>query len=179
MPKVDIDLVKAILQRMPVSLEDVSKAMSDLHAELKKQEALKKPRTHAKKKFLFVAYPLRDIIVSSKKDEDGIQAIESMASDCEKMRSGWVIQVLEDENEALIFEKINLVVSDFNNSLKGRRHPVRRLSDAMEFIPSLFWKSQNIWVKTREPVLLLHPPMGMVFGSISAENELKKEVGDE
>ena len=69
--------------------------------------------------------------------------------------TGWVVQIPEDDNPATALEKLHLGAYDFNRSVKGRRYPVRTVAEACEFGSQKIFKEQKIWVKTKEPVLVV------------------------
>ena len=69
--------------------------------------------------------------------------------------TGWVVQIPEDNNPATALEKLHLGAYDFNRSAKGRRYPVKTVAEACEFGSAKIFKEQKIWVKTKEPVLVV------------------------
>ena len=44
---------------------------------------------------------------------------------------------------------------EFNTTKKGRLLPVKTIGEAMENVPAKHFKEAQVWVKTKEPVLLL------------------------
>ena len=69
--------------------------------------------------------------------------------------TGWVVQIPEDDNPATALEKLHLGAYDFNRSAKGRRYPVSTVAEACEFGSAKIFKEQKIWIKTKEPVLVV------------------------
>ena len=69
--------------------------------------------------------------------------------------TGWVVQIPEDDNPATALEKLHLGAYDFNRSAKGRRYPVKTVAEACEFGSQKIFKEQKIWVKSKEPVLVV------------------------
>jgi len=69
--------------------------------------------------------------------------------------TGWVLQIPQDESPASVQERLLKGVYDYNASKKGRLHPARTVGDAMEGVPGKFFRETELWVKTKEPVLVL------------------------
>lgn len=68
---------------------------------------------------------------------------------------GWVLEIPESESVVTATERINRAVYDFNASKKGRLMPANTVGEAMEHVPAKFFKEAELWVKTREPVLII------------------------
>ena len=138
MAKVDIDLVRAVLQRTELGAREVAKIIEDINAEVKLAEAEKgEKEPPIKKQFVFL---LSDPQGRFEGDTDFV---------------GWVVQIPEDDNPATALEKLHLAAYDFNRSTKGRRFPVRTVAEACEFGSAKIYKEQKIWVKSKEPVLVV------------------------
>jgi len=69
--------------------------------------------------------------------------------------AGWVLQIEESESVLTTQERINRAVYEFNTTRKGRLMPASTVGDALENIPAKHFKEQNVWVKTKTPVLVL------------------------
>lgn len=138
MAKVELDLVKAVLQRAELSASDIAKIIEDINTETKMAEEAKGEKEPAvKKQFVFIL-----------SDPQG-----KFAGDTDYV--GWVVQIPEDENPATALEKLHLGAYDFNRSAKGKRFAVHTISEACEFGSAKIFKEQKIWVKTKEPVLVV------------------------
>lgn len=136
--KVEIDLVKAILQRQSTSALKTAEIINQIVNEARAMEAEKGEKEPAvKKQFVFL---LSDPYGKFKGDTDF---------------TGWVVQIPEDENPATALEKLHLGAYDFNRSVKGRRYPVSTVAEACEFGSQKIFKEQKIWIKTKEPVLVV------------------------
>lgn len=135
MPKVDLDLVKMIMNRNDIDTRKVAMIMEDLKEELQREAEVEKPPT-VKKQFV--------ILVS-----DPEKVLEN------KDLTGWVIQVAEEESPALTHQKIIHGSYDYNASTKGSRMPVKSIGEACEMVPAKFFKEHQVWVKTKEPILLV------------------------
>ena len=67
----------------------------------------------------------------------------------------WVLQMPENESPATLADRVFRGVYDYNASKKGRLYPAKTVGEALENIPAKFFKEAEIWVKTKEPVLVL------------------------
>lgn len=77
---------------------------------------------------------------------------------------GWVLQIPESESPATTQDRIFRSAYDFNATKKGRLMPVKTVGEAIENVPSKFFKEADVWVKTKVPVLILR-----------TDNEIPKE----
>ena len=66
---------------------------------------------------------------------------------------GWVVQIPEDDSVSAAPSKIISAAYEFNTTPKGRRMPVETIGEACEAVSAKIFKEQNIWVKTKVPVL--------------------------
>lgn len=136
--KVDIDLVKLALQRLKVPADDTATIIQEIVTEAKAAESEKGEKEPAvKKQFVFL---LSDPYGKFKGDAEF---------------TGWIVQIPEDDNPATALEKLHLGAYDFNRSAKGRRYPVKTVAEACEFGSAKIFKEQKIWIKTKEPVLVV------------------------
>ncbi|RRJ97290.1 hypothetical protein Ga0100231_001655 [Opitutaceae bacterium TAV4] len=69
--------------------------------------------------------------------------------------TGWVLQIPENESVLTTQERIHRAAYEFNTTKKGRVLPAETMGDAIENIPSKHFKEQQVWVKTKVPVLML------------------------
>ena len=51
--------------------------------------------------------------------------------------------------------QIHKAAYDFNQTPKGRRMPVQSIGEACEAVPARIFKEHQLWIKTKEPVLIL------------------------
>jgi hypothetical protein len=61
----------------------------------------------------------------------------------------------EEDSPAILEGQIHKAAYDFNQTPKGRRMPVSSIGEACEVVPARIFKEHQIWVKTKEPVLIL------------------------
>lgn len=141
MAKVDLDNVKMALQRTGLSVEEIAKILEELAAAAEADKPEKEPSV--KKQYVVLL-----------KDNGGFfkNAVGKQSAD---WPVGWVVQIPEDENPESALEKLHLGAYDFNRSAKGRRYPVKTVSEACEFGSAKLFKEQKIWIKTKEPVLII------------------------
>lgn len=136
MAKVDIELVKMVLQKAEIDARKVAQILEDINFEVKAKNTEEEKEPVVKKQSV--------VIVSDPygkfKDAD---------------YTGWVVQIPEDDNPADALARIHQGVYDFNVSPKGRRMPIETIADAFEFGNAKIYKEQKVWVKTKEPVLLI------------------------
>jgi hypothetical protein len=136
MAKVDLDLVKHILQRNELDIRQVNTILEDLEREMKLIQEENPPAPRVAKQFA--------ILVS---DPEGILPAKDL--------TGWVLQMPEEDSPAIMEGQIHKAAYDFNQTPKGRRLPVKSIGEACESVPARIFKEQQVWVKTREPVLVL------------------------
>ncbi|MDY6069352.1 MAG: hypothetical protein SPI34_06480 [Opitutales bacterium] len=137
MAKIDVELVKQVLVRNNLDSSKIKEILEDISYEVKVSQQEKGEKEPAvKKQFVFV---LSDPY-GKFKDED---------------YSGWVIQIPEDDNAMTALERVYQSAYDFNVSPKGRRYPAKKVSEIMEFGSAKIFKEHKLWVKTKEPVLVV------------------------
>ncbi len=135
MAKVDIDLVKMILQRRELDTRQVASIINELQEEVRIQKETEEKAPPVKKQFV--------MLVS---DPDG--ELEG------KDYTGWVLQIPEEDSPYVTEERLTRGAYDFNVTPKGRRYPVKTIAESCEIVSARIHKEQKVWVKTREPVLV-------------------------
>ena len=68
---------------------------------------------------------------------------------------GWILQIPDSESIATTQDRINRAAYDFNATKNGQLLPVKTVGEAIENVPSKFFKEADVWVKTKTPVLVL------------------------
>ena len=140
MAKIDIETAKFILQRNIKDVRQINEIMQDIERELRAEEEEKANRPPAVKKQF-------SIVLS---DTEGKLADMDI--------TGWVVQIPEDDSVTCAPERITRAAYEYNTTPKGRRMPVETLGEACEAVGAKFFKEQNIWVKTKVPVLAVAVP---------------------
>jgi len=138
MAKVDIELVQAILQRSKIDALKISQIMEDLKFEAKQKNSDPDKEPPVKKQFA--------IIVNDPYGKIGETGFEYQ---------GWVVQIPEDDAPMKALERLHNGVYDFNTTPKGRRMPIKTVAEACEFGSAKIYKENKLWIKTKEPVLVL------------------------
>lgn len=144
MPKVDLDLVKMIMNRNDIDTRKVASIMEELKEELQREAEVEKPPPVKKQFVILVSDPEK---ILDKKD-----------------LTGWVVQIPEEESPALTQRKIIESCYDYNSSPKGSHLPAETIGEACEMVSAKFFKERKIWIKTKEPILL-----------ITTDNQIPKE----
>jgi hypothetical protein len=138
MAKVDIDLVRKVLQRNEVDYETISQVLEDLELEVGGPEGTESGELLPPVKKQFV------ILIS---DPNG--------KFTDELFTGWVLQIPEDQSPLEVTARLIRAAYDFNQSKKGARDPAQTITDVCEAVPAKFLKPQQVWVKTKEPVLVI------------------------
>lgn len=91
--------------------------------------------------------PIKKQFIVVVADNDGILADHDLV--------GWILQMPEDEPMQSVKEKMMRTAKSFNLSKKGRRFPVETVGETCESVPGRIFKENKLWLKTKEPVLLV------------------------
>jgi hypothetical protein len=140
MPKIDVETLKFILQRNESDIRKINEIMHDIEMELKAEEEERANRPPPVKKQF-------SIVLS---DPEGKLAESDL--------TGWVVQIPEDDSPQVAPERIISAAYEFNTTPKGRRMPVETIGEACEVVTAKLFKEQNIWIKTKVPVLAVSCP---------------------
>lgn len=140
MPKIDIDTIKQILHRNEFDIQKINSIMDDLKQEIQilEEERANRPPP-VKKQFV--------VLLS---DPEGTLTDRDI--------TGWVLQIPEEESVSEAPQKIISAAYEYNATPKGRRIPVQSLGEACEVVSAKLFKEQNVWVKTKTPVLAVAAP---------------------
>lgn len=150
MPKIDVETLKFILQRNEPDIRKVAAVMQEIEMELKAEEEEKANRPPPVKKQFSILISDTD---GSLKDKDLV---------------GWVVQIPEDDSLNSAPGKIISAAYEFNTTPKGRRMPIETIGEACEAVSSKIFKEQNVWIKTKVPVLV-----------VAVENKIPTDTGAE
>lgn len=135
MPKVDLELVKMILQRNDLDNKQVSQILEDINAEAKGAEDDDKT-PQEKKQFVFILSDPKGELVG-------------------KDFVGWVVQIPESDSALTAEERLIRAAYEFNITPKGRRMPVKTIAEVCEHVSGRVTKEQKVWIKTKEPVYVV------------------------
>lgn len=140
MPKIDVETLKFILQRNETDIRKINEIMQDIEMELKAEEEERANRPPPVKKQFSIVLA----------DNEGVLE--------DKDLTGWVVQIPEDDSVTVAPERIIRAAYEYNTTPKGRRMPVQTIGEACEAVTAKFFKEQNVWVKTKVPVLAVATP---------------------
>jgi hypothetical protein len=135
MPKIEVNKVAEILKKNQVDPKLLRQIVEEMNL-LTQPEADDEKPPAVKKQFVFLL-----------SDPDGKMPKQDFV--------GWVLQIPESESVATTPDRIFRAVYDFNASKKGRLLPAKTIGEAMEHVPAKHFKEAEIWVKTKEPVLVV------------------------
>ncbi len=135
MPKIDVETLKFILQRNETDIRKVNDILQDIEMELQAEEEERANRPPPVKKQFSIVLA----------DSEGALTGKDI--------TGWVVQIPEDDSVTVGPERIIRAAYEYNATPKGRRMPVQTIGEACEAVSAKFFKEQNIWVKTKVPVL--------------------------
>jgi len=136
MVKVDIELVRRIMQRNALDMQVVSQVLNDLETEVEIERADNEKPPPVKKQFV--------VLLSDPECKlDGLDF------------AAWIVQIPEEDAPQSLEEKIHRAAYEFNLTPKGRRLPARSIGEAMEAIPARIFREQHLWPKTKEAVLVI------------------------
>ena len=136
MAKVDLDIVKYVLERTEMETRAVAGIIERITKEQEMLDAEKPREPAVKKQFV--------MLVSDPHGELP-----------EKDFVGWIAQIPEEDSPATTEERIHRAAYEFNTTPKGRRMPVETLGEACEAVTARLLKEQQVWIKTKEPVLII------------------------
>ena len=162
MAKVELELVKRILKRAELENNVLSEIMGELQSAINEEAEINDEPKSAPIKKQFV------VLVS---DNEGVLA--------EKELVGWVLQLPEDEPMQSVTDKVARVAKAFNLSKKGRRFPVETVGETCENVPSRIFKEQKLWLKTKEPVLLVPTSNALDLDGIELKSQEDDNFSDE
>ncbi len=138
MPKVDIELVRMVLQRAEINAGKIAQILDDIKFESMENAKKEDREPPVKKQFV--------VILSDPYGKVAATGFEYAA---------WVVQIPEDENPASALGRIHEGAYDFNVSPKGRKMPLKTVAEACEFGSAKINKEHKLWIKTKEPVLVV------------------------
>jgi len=133
MAKVDLETVQKILKENGVDVRLAAAILNQLRDAVA-EEAVEREKPAKKQMLVLVSEP-----------EEGLP----------KDLTGWVVQLLEDDDPKEVADKIVEVAKAFNESPKGQRVPVESFGDAVQSIAGKLFKESDLWIKTREPVRII------------------------
>ncbi len=137
MAKIDIETLKLILQRNNIETRKQAEILEDITTELEIQAQEKEDRPP----------PVKKQFVMLVSDPEG-----SLKS---KDFTGWVLQIPEEESPYTATDKLIASAYEYNTTPKGQRLPLNSIGETCEVVTAKIAKEQNLWIKTKEPILVV------------------------
>ena len=135
MAKIDVEKLKHILHRNESDIQKINDILNDIATELQIEQAEKEARPPAVKKQFITLIA----------DNDGQLLDQDFAS--------WVLQIPEEANPQAVIDKIHQSAYTYNATPKGNRFPVKSMGETLESVSAKIFKENEVWVKTKIPVL--------------------------
>lgn len=135
MAKIDVEKLKHILHRNESDIQKINDILNDIAMELQIEQAEKEARPPAVKKQFIT-------LIS---DNEGKLLDQDFAS--------WVLQIPEEANPQAVIDKIHQSAYTYNATAKGSRFPVKSMGETLESVSAKIFKENEVWVKTKIPVL--------------------------
>ena len=136
MPKIDVSKVADILKKNQIDPAVLRRVIEEMNLAVQPDPGDEEKPPAVKKQFV--------IVVSD--PEGKLPKVDF---------TGWVLQIPENASPASTPERVLKAAYNFNASKKGRLMPVKTVGEAFEAVPSKLYKEAELWVKTKEPVLVL------------------------
>ncbi len=136
---INLDDVKMALQKQQLPAATIQIVVSELKqaAELKKEERTAEKTHNSKNQFVI-------ILSDPKKELVGKEFV------------GWVAQIPEEDAPATVIDKICAASYTFNSMTRaGKKNPVKKIGEALEYVKRKFLKEAKVLVKTKEPVQII------------------------
>ncbi len=135
MPKIDVNKVAEILKKNDIPPAVLRQIVEEMNLMVQPETDEEKPPAVKKQFAIVISDPKGDL-----PDHDFV---------------GWVLQLPENESVATTVERIHRASYEFNTTKKGRLLPVKTIGEAIENVPAKHFKEAELWVKTKNPVLVL------------------------
>jgi hypothetical protein len=136
MPKIDVSKVAEILKKNHIDPAVLRRVIEEMNLALQPDPGEEEKPPPVKKQHL--------IVVS---DPEGKLPKGDF--------TGWVLQIPENESPATTPDRVFRAAYEFNASKKGRLLPVKTVGEAFENVPARHFRDADLWVKTKEPVIVL------------------------
>lgn len=136
MAKIDVSRVAEILKKNHVDPTLLRKVVEEMNLSVQPDGGDSEKPPSLKKQFVFVV-----------SDPDDVMPKRDLV--------GWVLQIGETESPATTLDRICRGAYDHNATKKGRLMPVKTIGEAIESVPSKFFKEADLWVKTKTPILVV------------------------
>lgn len=136
MPKIDVNKVAEILKKNHIDPAVLRRVIEEMNLAVQPDPGEADAPPPVKKQFVILA-----------SDPEGRLPKGDFA--------GWVLQIPESDSPASTVERIFKGAYEYNASKKGRLYPAKTVGEAIENVPAKFFREADLWVKTKNPVLLV------------------------
>lgn len=136
MPKIEVNQVAEILKRNEVDPALLRQIVEEMQMAVQPEVDEEKPPAVKKQFCILISDP-----------EGKLPEGQEFA--------GWVLQIPEEESVATTEDRICRAAYEFNTTKRGRLLPAKTIGEALEHVPAKHFKEAGVWVKTKEPVLML------------------------
>lgn len=136
MPKIDVNKVAEILKRNELEPALLRQIVEEMNLLVQPEAEEEKPPAQKKQFVILISDPDGRL-------PEGNDFV------------GWVLQIPENESVMTTQERIFKGAYEFNTTKKGRLLPAKTVGEALEHIPAKHFKEAGIFVKTKNPVLML------------------------
>lgn len=136
MPKIDVNKVAEILKRNELEPALLRQIVEEMNLLVQPEAEEEKPPAQKKQFVILISDPDGRL-------PEGNDFV------------GWVLQIPENESVMTTQERIFKGAYEFNTTKKGRLLPAKTIGEALEHIPAKHFKEAGIFVKTKNPVLML------------------------
>ena len=150
--KVDLDLVKAVLQRNDLDVRLVAQILEDIQIEVNAAVEEEEKKPPVKKQYVMVVNDPKGVLEG-------------------KELTGWVVQIPEEDSPFVAEERLFRSAYEYNTTPKGRRLPVKTIAEVCEFVPNRVMKEQSVWVRNKEPVYVLRTSGKIPTVDLKTRNE--------
>ncbi|HEY0945329.1 MAG TPA: hypothetical protein VGD81_08675 [Opitutaceae bacterium] len=135
MPKIEVNKVAEILKRNELEPSLLRQIVEELNMVAQPEADEEKPPPVKKQWVILVSDPDKKLP--------------------EHDFAGWVLQIPENESVASTVERLCKGTYEFHTTKRGRLKPCETIGEAIENVPAKHFKEAQVWVKTKEPVLML------------------------
>jgi len=135
--KIDKEIVESVLARYNnIGLETRKQIIYDIEQEINDNKT--EPEKRGKKEY---------VIIATNNSNDIEEVLNSTPL--------YIIQVEEGDDHTTIVERITTASAEYNNTTKGSKFPVKTVGEAMEQTKRKLLSEKGLWVKTKEPVIVV------------------------
>lgn len=133
MAQVQVSLVAEVLKKHKLEPELLREIIEDINHEIEPDDDSDIKPPPPKKQFVIVL-----------SDPEGKLPKQDLV--------GWVVRIEENASPYSLADRVARAAEAFNMSKRGRMLPVKTVGEAVESVPSKYWKDAGVWISTKLPV---------------------------